>query len=217
MSIIKLLALIVLLFSTSALQVNACTVMINPEGMQAGRRVDDNFERGVTLQCAQQIKKNLERSIIPIRVLLTRNAGQTVLPLQNANFANRLAPDFYLSLHFFQEEDIKPTIYAYVFDNNTSLAKPAKLALYPFDHAHAMNRTRTVCIAQQVAQFLHTNTATQQYTFQGVFHIPFKPLIGIIPPAIALEIGLKNADSLPALVELLSSLIELIAAHEGNT
>ena len=70
----------------------------------AGRIVNDSFERGLTLQFAQELKKELELNFNNIRVVLTRIPGETLESLQNANFANRLNVDFYLSIHFYSEK-----------------------------------------------------------------------------------------------------------------
>jgi len=87
-------------------------IMLDPAGdaQYAGRRIDDSFERGLTLRCAEQLKQRLEQLFPQIHVVLTRLPGETVQPLQNANFANRLSVDLYLSIHFYHETATKPEL-----------------------------------------------------------------------------------------------------------
>ena len=67
------------------------SIMLDPAGdaQTTGRIIDDNYERGVTLQLCEDIKKQLEAEQPKnTRIVLTRFPGETIDPLQNANFAN---------------------------------------------------------------------------------------------------------------------------------
>ena len=77
--------------------------MINPFGdaQYAGRIVDDSFERGLTLQFAEELQRKISK-ILPVRVVLSRFAGETLENLQVANFSNRLQVDFFISIHFYK-------------------------------------------------------------------------------------------------------------------
>src|SRR3990172_8684717 len=108
MSLIKSILFIVSgLLSTNLLlarphvaQPRAFTIMLDPAGdaKNPGRKLDDSFERGITLQFSETLKQKLESLFPSIRVVLTRLPGETVQLLQNANFANRLDVNFYLSI-----------------------------------------------------------------------------------------------------------------------
>src|SRR3972149_4092399 len=76
------------------------TIMIDPAGdaKRAGRMLEDNFERGITLSCANCLKHDLEKKYTNVRVILSRFPGETLESMQNANFANRLQVDFYISI-----------------------------------------------------------------------------------------------------------------------
>ena len=67
--------------------------MLDPAGdaQNPGRTIDDNFERGITLQFAEKLKEMLQEKFPTIRVVLSRTPGESLQPLQNANFANRLS------------------------------------------------------------------------------------------------------------------------------
>lgn len=84
------------------------TLMIDPtgDGAYAGREIQDSFERGITLQCAQELKKQLTDHFANIRVILTRAAGETIQPMHNALFSNRLQAQLYLRIGFYHEPDM---------------------------------------------------------------------------------------------------------------
>ena len=78
------------------------SIMLDPAGdaKHTGRQIDDNLERGISLQFTEKLKQTLEKQHPEIHVVLSRFPGETIYHLQNANFANRLEVDFYLSIHF---------------------------------------------------------------------------------------------------------------------
>ena len=71
--------------------------MLDPAGdaQYPGRIIDDSFERGITLQCVEELQRAITRQFPHVRVVLTRFPGETCQPLQNAHFANRLDVDLY--------------------------------------------------------------------------------------------------------------------------
>lgn len=173
------------------------TIMLNPAGdaQHTGRKLHDNFERGITIQYAQALKKILEQRHPHIRVILTRAPGETIAPLQHAHFANRLAVNLYLSIHFYQEHAVKPRIYMYSFSCGQEFLSVQKgLSFCPIDHAHIYNHAITRSWATQLKQALEAVDDHHQYEVKGAYHVPFKPLLGIQAPALALEIGLKDSD-----------------------
>jgi len=172
------------------------TVMLNPAGdaKNAGRMLDDSFERGITLQCCQELKKDLEAIIPGIRVVLTRFPGETLEPLQNANFSNRLDANIYLSIHFYKETEAKPHLYTYCYQIELFNGKlPNGLFFCPFDKAYQVNYAQTLNHAQKLMQLL-TSTEKENYILHPPLTIPFKPLVGIQAPALAIEIGIKTVN-----------------------
>ncbi len=173
------------------------SIMLDPAGdtKNTGRIIEDSFERGITLQFAEQLKKLLEERHLGIRVVLTRFPGETIEPLQNANFANRLDIDLYVSIHFYQERGSRPTLYMYHFLYNPITdfwAKPKALSFYPYDQAHLSNLTQTVLWGERIKNSLKSDEFKQLFDVKGLYGLPFGPLIGIKAPAIAFEAGLKN-------------------------
>ncbi len=90
-------------------------VVLHPAGdaKSTERTIYNNFERGLTLQYAQELKKIIEKSAPNITVIITRQAGDVIEPLQNAALANRLQADLYISLHAYQEQQPITTLRLY--------------------------------------------------------------------------------------------------------
>jgi N-acetylmuramoyl-L-alanine amidase len=173
------------------------TIMLEPSGdaHDTGRMIEDNFERGITLQCAQQVKEILEQRHPHVRVLLTRFPGETLQPLQNANFANRLDIQLYISLHFYAADEPYSHWYIYQFSYGHEITGALPdLAFYPYDRAYLINRTKTALWGTLIHQAAQQASRSVSCTVEGVYAIPFKPLIGIKAPALAFEIGLKSKD-----------------------
>lgn len=174
------------------------TIMIDPAGdaRNTGRQLQDSFERGISLQCAQRIAQELESRYRGIKVILTRMPGETVQELQNANFANRMTIDLYISIHFFQETETLPRWYLYTYRQmDDHLSKPIELSFYRYDQAHLFHEKMSKQVGALFQQTLVSSSYAKQFQYQPCVSLPFKPLVGIKVPAIACEIGLKNKES----------------------
>lgn len=173
------------------------TIMLDPAGDAAfaGRHIDDSFERGISLQCVERLKQYLEERHQDIVVVITRFPGETIEPLQNANFANRLNVDLYISFHFYYEEKLKPELFIYRYAVTPQiLAFPSFLTFCPLDQAYRLNATATQSATTSAKKVLTSAPYQSLFDVRGIFSIPFKPLVGITSPAFALEIGLKKKD-----------------------
>jgi len=194
------------------------SLMLDPAGdaKNSGRILNDNFERGITLQFTESLKKILETAIPDLRVILTRFPGESIEPLQNANFANRLNVDLYVSIHFYQEKETKPHLYIYYVSYNDSfITKKYDLCLYPYDQAHRINGQKTHNLATTLKNGLSEKKYTRFYDLKGCFGLPFKPLIGIKAPAIAIEISLKKSTDWQACVQpIANSISKMIETYD---
>lgn len=190
------------------------TLMLNPDGDAkiAGRVLNDSFERGITLQFCTKLKKELEKKYNNLRVVLTRFPGETIEHLQNANFANRLNADFYLSIHFYQETEILPNLYIYYFLKEPFFSSnPVSLHFYTFDNAHLLNIQKTIQYAKQLKNELKENN---KFKTNNEIGLPFKPLVGIVAPSLAIEAGIKDSQSLDVYLEPISEAICKILNNE---
>ncbi len=194
------------------------TLMLDPAGdaKHTGRKLDDSFERGVTLQFAERLKKELESHYgKAIRVVLTRFPGETLQPLQNANFANRLEVNLYLNIHFFQDKRTKPQLFLYRFSHgNEFVTKIFDLHFYPYDTVHMIYKEVTERYATIIKKSLAQKPYNHQFELLGLFALPFKPLIGIKAPALALEASLQHKDDWLQFVEPISHSLHAIITGE---
>ena len=200
----KLLTMMmVLLFTSIALsrhqyipQQNLFLIMLAPAGdaKHIGRKIGDNFERGITLQYAEQLKKIVEEKCPSVAVIISRFPGDIISPLQNASFANRLQVDLFISIHFYQTTETKPKLHLYQFSYNDDFITPiAGLSFYHYDQAHLFNKKQTNTWATGIKQMCEEDQYQKLFIVQDICKLPFKPLIGVTAPAIGIEIGLKNA------------------------
>jgi len=193
------------------------TIMLDPSGdaQNAGRQIDDNLERGVTLQFSQKLKEELEDRYGDIRVVLTRFPGETLQPLQNANFSNRLNVDFYLSIHFYKEYEVKPKVFLYTFSyNDEFITKRSQLYFYSYDQAHLINKDSTKKWANIIKNSFLKCEYKKIFDLEGLFKLPFKPLIGVKSPAIGIELGLRKKDDwinyLEAFISGIGAILETV-------
>lgn len=173
------------------------TLMLDPAGdtQYTGRLIEDSFERGLTLQCAEAMQALIHKRFPGVRVVFTRFPGETQQLLQNANFANRLDVDLYLSILFYPESKPKSQLFLYYFSNQDAfIAPPSAYALYPYDKAHLFSLKSTKEIATAIGRILGNKEYSSLFTVHGVYTLPIAPLIGIKKPAITIEVGLKNKD-----------------------
>lgn len=194
------------------------TIMIDPAGdaKHAGRQLGDSLERGITLQCAEQLQKALAKEYPAIRIALTRNPGETLQPLQNANFANRLHTDLYIRLQFYQETGVKPHIALYHCSfGDEFMTLSSHLTLHPYDHAHIVNQKTTA----EYAHLMHDALKAHGKLFEidGVYALPYKPLIGIQAPAITIEMSLKSNDDWRTYIQpIMDALLPVIKKMERS-
>ncbi|TET05772.1 hypothetical protein E3J79_04515 [Candidatus Dependentiae bacterium] len=193
------------------------TIMIDPAAN--ARIIEGCFEFGITLQCAEQLKQELEKEYRQLRIVLTRHPGQTVQPLQNANFANRLDVDFYLSIHFYQETDTKPKLSLYHFSYGNDLVnKTFDLCFYPYDQAYIFNKAQTEEWIQNMKQILSQENYAALFDVKGPYALSFKPLIGIKTPAIAIEASLRHISDWQQYIEpIITSLRPIITNYQKKT
>jgi len=202
------------IFATIVYPQQPFTIMIDPTGdaKHTGREIDDTFERGITIQCAQELKQQLAKIIPEVRVILTRVPGETVQPLQNASFANRLGVDFYLTLSFYKEVEIPSHIsFFYYLQNATDTwHKYNTLQFYHASQAYLININITHEIAKTFIQHFKEKNLNLAFAVRGMFGVPISPLIGVTAPALYLEAGLRSKDDWKYLIKPLISCLQAI-------
>ncbi|MBM17788.1 MAG: hypothetical protein CL947_01810 [Epsilonproteobacteria bacterium] len=192
--------------------IQSFTIMIDPSGdaKHTGRIIEDTFERGITLQCAEQLKLELNKQVPHIRVVLTRVPGETLQPLQNASFANRLQVDFYVSIYFYYEPDIPAhvALYHYLANQTDYWHTYIPFKFYHINESHLINIETTAMMGKKFLQILKNKEINPHFAPRGLFAVPFKPLLGVKAPAIAIEAGLEQTNDFKYLIKPIVSWIK---------
>jgi len=197
----------------TGIHLDATLIMIDPAGhaKQTGRRLWNSYERAETYQCAQALKAELEQRFVNVRVQLTRTPGDEVVPLQNASFANRLAADCFLRINFYKEQAEKSHMYLYhlmydpIIDNAKRSVNP--YSFIPIYQAHYQSIDTSLLIAQTIKDSCEQRIDQKLFELHTVYGLPLKPLVGIVAPAIILEMGLKTDAQWKSLITPLADSI----------
>jgi hypothetical protein len=181
-------------------------VMIDPAGhaKNIGRRLVEGFERAETFKFAEKLQEELQKKYA-VRPVLTRYPGEEIIDLQNASFANRLGVDFYLSLHVYREETVKPKMFMYhlVYNPMVDLARRTfdPIGFLPIHQAHFRNIHKTRSCANYMKNILTTLPYKRRFDFYGYYGLPIKSLCGVVAPAVAIEVGICEEDKWKTLVD----------------
>lgn len=181
-------------------------LLLDPTGdaQYTGRTIDDTFERGVSLQLAQELKHVLEDLYPEISCVLTRIPGETVEPLQNATFANRLPADLFVHIGIASHAKPLPVIATYVMSSNrsalTQSEASASLSFEPYTQAHEAISAISYAQAQAFVHALKSQGSAVAATIVTPRALPFHPLVGMHVPALGIEIAVKSKDELKALL-----------------
>ncbi len=205
-SIKNLFFIVILLFFSTMVDSKPIFMMINPAGhaKNIGRRIVEGYERTVTFKMAEVLKQKLQDQY-GIRCVLTRYPGEEIVDLQNASFSNRLGIDFYLSLHIYRQDIIKPKIFVYnliynpMVDFVSRVFDPYKFV--PVNQAHFLNINLTQSYGLKIKDTLTKRNHKKNFDCYGVFGIPIKPLVGIVSPALCIEIGICDQDQWKNLID----------------
>ncbi len=192
------------------------TLMIDPAGdaRDPGREIDDSFERTLTMQCAEELKKTLEPKIPGLRVILTRFTGEIVEPSQTSSFANRLKVDVFISLHFYEtkEKMKKIAVYQYLLNPATDFIekKRDELTLLPYDQAYRFSTKKSGSYAESLFNFCKDEGKQFKIACAEPLALPFKPLMGITAPALGIEIGIKKKEDVKDIEAFLERFFETL-------
>lgn len=190
------------------------TIMLDPAGdaQNTGRIIGDNFERGITLQYAQKLKKALEELIPYARIILTRFPGETLEPLQNAAFSNRLNADIYISINFYPalNELSRCFIYNLVYDPTTDFwhKKQKRQVFLPYNAAHLNQLNKSCALTNTIYANLKPLQNQGLFALEPIYRFPFKPIIGVQAASFGFEIGLHQKDDWQLFVKPLAQAIK---------
>ena len=224
-AILRALLACAIIFNTTAIltrPTKSMVIMLDPAGdaQHTGRLIDDSFERGIALQCAEELKLKIESITNNTRVILTRFPGETLEPLQSAEFSNRMQADLFISLHLYQEVEDAPrlSIFAFSYDPMASFMHRnlKRLTLLPYDQAYQRSRATTQRYTELFKKAVQTSSQQPLRAIQGPYSFPFKPLIGVEAPSFSLELGIAHKDSWRSVVGVLANGVAKIADKYQN-
>jgi len=208
-------------------------IMLDPAGTQhPSRQIQNVQEKTITLNCAEQLKKEIEQALPNSAVILTRTAGQAAknhaahgspqAASQISNYAQRANSsqiDLFLSLNFYQETDTKPHLYLYQFlystDNlfalSASKAKPSPFTFYKEEQSYLFNHAASEKAAHVIQKTANNKQYASLFTTHTVIACPCAQLKGVIVPALVLDMGLIQATDWQQYIAPLVESIKLIA------
>lgn len=204
--IILFITLISVMISTQACCVH---IMLDPAGdaRTTGRLIGNLFERGLSLQCVEQIKKQLSTQLTKSQISITRKPGDSMPTLYQATRANQLEVDLFIHLGMYQQQSARPTITIYRYGcNDDFVPTPSQPCILTIDQAHWLSKKDTQTIVNSLCNILFKDS-NEQYCICGPFTLPIKPLLGISAPALMIEIGLSDPSQYTILIEPLSNAI----------
>lgn len=189
---------------------NQYVVVIDPAGdaQKTGRIIDDSFEKGLTLQFAEKIKVYIEQHAPYAKVILTRLPGNTLQELHSASLANRMQADLFVSLNFYHTTESKPALFLYQFSYGNDFASHYEgLYFHSYDCAYKVNKKTTDHLIDSWTKRLNSASYKNLFVVHQPHALPIKPLIGVVAPSIAVEIGIKNKNNIDQLVEPIAACI----------
>lgn len=192
-------------------------LMLCPAGdaQHMGRNISNSFEHSLALKWVNTLKERLSDHGENLTIIITHNVGESVDHLQLATFANRVAPDLFLRVGFYEQHDGPSTWYLYHFSyGDTFITTFDQNKLYPYDQAHLFAYKATKNYAQQMYHLLTALNTKKSCIIHQPYQLPFKPLIGITSPAIAFEIGIKEVSDWHISVEPVARALEHIIAQQ---
>jgi N-acetylmuramoyl-L-alanine amidase len=189
------------------------TIVLDPAGDAriAGRVIGDSYERSLTFQCMDAVKDYLESRFKSVRVLLTRLPGETLEPLQNVAFANRLKADLYVTVAMYPA---KNKLYEVSLFYNTSqpgiaaCSAERQLALKPYNEGTDQFQYASFCSAAVFERFITETYKHDQLKVFKPLGVPCKSLSGVMAPAVAFELGVRTKDEVSLSAEYIGHAIE---------
>ncbi len=145
-----------------------------------GRIIEDSFESEITFNAAHFLKNTLENMHPTIKILVQRSDG-----LSNAHTANKIDADLYLCLSACKST--KTGIALFRFDYRNQFILKEGLSFISYDQIYLLNQPTTISWINTIGTFL-----SEQNILRAAYACPYRPLMGIRAPAIALELLLNN-------------------------
>lgn len=210
LNIRSLLYFLVVLIGCAIESVYAYTILLDPAGdtLTPGRTIHDMYERSLTYMCAEKIQVLLEKN--NFKTVLSRGMGQVKQPFHTAQLANRLPADIVIHISACLNTQGTTSLTIMYSKNHCSLGahSPAVHTFLDVNNAYRINVDTSKTIAQKLSNHLKKSEHSQGIcTISGPFGLPYKPLQGIVPPSIALELELAHTKDINTIGPLIGQLL----------
>jgi len=183
------------IFQQTSKPAHKATIMFAPFGNNSmqGRSLKSNFESSISHQFVHELAQELESNFPETHIQISHEKTDLLAPLQLAMMANRLPADLFVQFQFYHDHEATICLYHCSYYNNF-LSKCWDLSWCHADQAYLINKKNSASWAKKMANVLSSSDYSKWFTVIGPHAIPLKPMIGIIAPALLIEIGLPNDD-----------------------
>lgn len=213
---------IYLLFISLSHKTLGLVVIIDPAGDSkiTGRVFPDQYERNITMHCAECIKKILEEessiSKNPLQIFITHTTGQIKKELEFQQFSNILEADFFIHISAVPKIACPPAIFLYRlnFSDQLAIQQKSSQLFIPFDEVHIQSSRASEQFGKNMYNYLNQEEFRRLYTIHNLLAVPCKPLIGVQAPGIMIELAVDSCATIDNLIPTLSLAIhQAIAAQ----
>lgn len=168
-------------------------IILDPAGdhKKVGRTLATCYERSITLQLCEALKKELAHTYPNCTITITHTIGESLNQEQRAQIANKSNANFFIHISCFEDTSIKPQIMSYYYmQSNIVSYKPTPYSLIPADKAHEIHYATTKKLVHQIYSSLQKQNSI--YTIIPPHAIPDARLKYIQIPSCTLEIGISR-------------------------
>ncbi|MFH0898932.1 MAG: N-acetylmuramoyl-L-alanine amidase [bacterium] len=188
-------------------------IMLCPAGdaKNPGRTLTAGYERGQTFRFAEQLQQKLSQHY-GFQTIIARKPGYYSTNLQTASFANQLSCNFFLKIHIYKENIVKPQIYMYHHVYNPLTDSTLKsFSAYDFIPLH-LAHTCNICTSKAIGDKIKTSLSkdTKKFDCYGPYGIPLVSLVGILAPALLIEIGIDQDNKWQTMIDEITQSLHVL-------
>lgn len=197
------------------------TIILDPAGQIDGqaRLIDGVPERIITYQFAQELKRILESNNQYLRIIILKDTAKNAAPYERVSAANSTNSNLYIHIQAFSTPQRPYPVYVYHMLYNvtdTWSSREKSLSFMPIDNSHKQSIKNTIIYGKSLCAGLIDIQKDNDIRCIGLFGIPFRPLMGITAPALAIEMGFSHKDDYQKLVEPIAKSLEEIISIINN-
>lgn len=167
-----------------------------PTDAKGGRIINGEFEKDILSEWAAVLQDQLKEKKPEIQVVILGQTEKEYDHIKLISQANRINPDLIISLNAFSAQS-RPQLFLYHVLFSTELSswqKPTGLRFISYEQAYMTHAHQSNLFGKHIYGSLKIHTK-EPYELRSFLGIPYKPLMGLLPPALGIELGSTNAKS----------------------